>query len=179
MREGVSITDLGLNDFRVDLTNYIKSYGELKDIPEGLHAVVGSTPILEPGVIFILKNVNSGVNINKLNRLHPYYMVYINNSGELFLNHVDSKKSLDAVRMLCKGRSEPIVELCQSVAKETDDYHDMHGYSELLKKSIGSILQVEEEKEILSLFKSGGTTALQDKIKGMEDFKLISFLIVR
>ncbi|PCE64984.1 helicase-related protein [Sediminicola luteus] len=179
LREGVSITDLGLNDFRVDLTNYIKTYGELKDIPEGLHAVVGSTPILEPGLIFILKNVNSGVNINKLNRLHPYYMVYIKNSGELFLNHIDSKKILDAVRMLCKGRSEPIVDLCQDVAKETDDYHEMQGYSELLKKSIGSILQVEEEKEILSLFRSGGTTALQDKIKGIEDFKLISFLIVR
>jgi hypothetical protein len=106
-------------------------------------------------------------------------MVYIKNSGELFLNHIDSKKILDAVRMLCKGRSETIVELCQDVAKETDDYHEMQGYSELLKKSIGSILQVEEEKEILSLFRSGGTTALQDKIKGIEDFKLISFLIVR
>lgn len=179
LREGVSITDLGLNDFRVDLTNLIKTYGELKDIPEGLHAVVKSSPILEPGVIYVLKNLNSGVNIDKLNRLHPYYMVYIKNSGELLLNHVDSKKILDAVRMLCKGIHEPITDLCQDLSKETDEYHDMSEYSQLLKKSIGSILQVEEEKEVLSLFKSGGTTALQDKIKGIEDFKLISFLIVK
>jgi len=179
LREGVSITDLGLNDFRVDLTNLIKTYGELKDIPEGLHAVVKSSPILEPGVIYVLKNLNSGVNIDKLNRLHPYYMVYIKNSGELLLNHVDSKKILDAVRMLCKGIHEPITDLCQDLSKETDEYHDMSEYSQLLKKSIGSILQVEEEKEVLSLFKLGGTTALQDKIKGIEDFKLISFLIVR
>ena len=179
LREGVSITDLGLNDFRVDLTNLIKTYGELKDIPEGLHAVVKSTPILEPGVIYVLKNLNSGINIDKLNRLHPYYMVYIKNSGELLLNHVDSKKILDAVRMLCKGIHEPITDLCHDLSNETDEYHDMQEYSQLLKKSIGSILQVEEEKEVLSLFKAGGTTALQDKIKGIEDFKLISFLIVR
>ncbi|WP_421896328.1 helicase-related protein [Marinoscillum sp.] len=179
LREGVSITDLGLNDFRVDLSNYIKEYGELKNIPEGLHAVVKATPILENGVIFVLKNVNSSVNINKLNRLHPYYLVYIKKSGELVLNHVDSKKILDAMRMLCKGFSEPITALCAELSEETDDYHDMKEYSDLLKASIASILQTEEEKEILSLFKAGGTTALQDKIKGIEDFKLISFLIVR
>ena len=179
LREGVSITDLGLNDFRVDLTSLIKQYGELKDIPEGLHAVVKSSPILEEGVIFVLKNVNSGVNINKLNRLHPYYLVYIKKSGELLLNHVESKKILDAVRMLCKGVSSPIEELCKKVNDETDEYHQMGAFSELLKKSIGSIINVEEEKEVLSLFKAGGTTALQDKIKGIEDFRLVSFLIVR
>ncbi|MHA7102535.1 helicase-related protein [Roseivirga pacifica] len=179
LREGVSITDLGLNDFRVDLSNYIKEFGELKSIPEGLHGVVQSTDILHSGVIFVLKNVNSSVNINKLNRLHPYYLVYIKKDGELVLNHVESKKILDAMRMLCKGQSQPIEKLCSELSDETDDYHNMSEYSELLKTSIGSILQTEEEKEILSLFKSGGTTALQDKIKGIEDFKLISFLIVR
>ncbi|QGY44839.1 ATP-dependent helicase [Maribellus comscasis] len=179
LREGVSITDLGLNDFRVDLTNLIKVYGELKNIPEGLHAVVRASGQLEPGVVFVLKNVNSSVNINKLNRLHPYYLVYINNTGELVLGHVESKKILDAVRMLCKNTEEPIVNLCKQIIDETDDYYKMDKYSELLKKSIGTILQTEEEKEVLSLFKSGGTTALQEKIKGIEDFKLVSFLIVR
>ena len=179
LREGVSITDLGLNDFRVDLSNFIKTYGELTHIPEGLHGVVSSTETLEQGVIFILKNVNSSVNINKLNRLHPYYLVYIKNSGELFLNHVESKKILDAMRMLCKGKSEPLKDLCRKLSSETDEYHDMNSYSQLLKQSIGTILRTEEEKEVLSLFKSGGTTALKDKFKGVEDFKLISFLIVR
>lgn len=178
LREGVSITDLGLNDFRIDLTNYIRTYGELKNIPEGLHAVVSSSPLLEPGVVFVLKNVNTGVNINKLNRLHPYYLVYIKKNGELLLNHVESKKILDAMRMLCKGKSEPLTELCQKLSSETDEYHEMDSYSLLLKKSIGTILLTEEEKDVLSLFKSGGTTALKDKFKGIEDFKLISFLIV-
>jgi SNF2 family DNA or RNA helicase len=179
LREGVSITDLGLNDFRVDLSTYIKTYGELPNIPEGLHAVVKSTETLPAGVVFVLKNINSNVNINKLNRLHPYYLVYIENSGELYLSHVESKKILDAIRMLCKGKNEPLADLCKALNKETDEYHNMDAYSLLLKQSIGTILRTEEEKEILSLFKSGGTAALKDKFKGIEDFKLASFLIVR
>jgi hypothetical protein len=179
LREGVSITDLGLNDFRVDLSNYIKTYGELTNIPEGLHAVVKATDILLPGVIFVLKNVNSDVNINKLNRLHPYYLVYIKVSGELNLTHVESKKILDAMRLLCKGVETPLEDLCRNLSLETDEYHEMDAYSLLLKQSIASILKTEEEKEVLSLFKAGGTTALKDKIKGIEDFKLVSFLIVR
>lgn len=179
LREGISITDLGLNDFRVDLSNLLKLYGELKNIPEGLHAVVRSSKNLENGVIFVLKNVNSSVNINKLNRLHPYYLVYMKMNGELILNHVESKKILDAMRMLSKGVSEPIEDVCRELAESTDDYHQMDAYSSLLKQSIGTILRKEEEKEVLSLFTSGGTTALQDKFKGIEDFKLVSFLIVR
>jgi len=179
LREGVSITDLGLNDFRVDLSNFIKTYGTLANIPEGLHAVVSATDILHPGVIFVLKNVNSSVNINKQNRLHPYYLLYIKNTGEVYLNHVESKKILDSMRMLCKGKTEPMLELCKALSVETDEYHSMDTYSILLKKSITSILQNEEEKEVLSLFKAHGTTALQDKIKGIEDFLLTSFLIVR
>ena len=179
LREGVSITDLGLNDFRVDLSNMIKEYGGLKDIPEGLHAVVKSSPGLESGVIFVLKNVNSSVNINKLNRLHPFYLVYMKMNGELILNHVDSKKILDAMRMLCKGETEPIEDVCKELCNQTDDYSEMDDYSSLLKRSISSILQKEEETEVLSLFRAGGTTALQDKIKGIEDFKLVSFLIVK
>ncbi|MEC3880259.1 helicase-related protein [Parapedobacter sp. 10938] len=179
LREGVSITDLGLNDFRVDLTNYIKSYGELTHIPEGLHAVVQANDALHKGVIFVLKNVNSSININKLNRLHPYYLVYIKENGELLLNHVESKKILDAMRMFCKGKTEPLVDLCKQLSLETDEYHNMERYSSLLKQSIGTILRTEEEKEVLSLFKSGGTTALKDKLKGIEDFNLVSFLIVR
>ena len=179
LKEGVSITDLGLNDFRVDFINLLKKKGELKNIPTGLHAVVQATPTLEPGAIFVLKNINTSVNINKLNRLHPYYLVYMKESGELLLNHIESKKILDAVRMLCKGKEAPLTELCNALSKETDDYHKMDHYSDLLKKSISTIVKREEEKEIDSLFQSGGTTALTDRIKGIEDFSLVSFLIVK
>src|SRR5690606_19834560 len=95
LREGVDITELGLNDFRIDLSNFFKHYGELKDIPEGLHAIVPANENLGPGTLFVLKNVNDKININKLNRLHPYYLVYIENNGNILYRHVDSKKILD------------------------------------------------------------------------------------
>ncbi|RYY50609.1 MAG: ATP-dependent helicase [Chitinophagaceae bacterium] len=180
LREGVSITDLGLNDFRVDLANYIKEYGEIRHLPEGLHAVVpAAADALEPGAIFVLKNVNSSVNIDKMNRLHPYYLVYIAADGTVEYGHGEPKRILDAFRLLCKGKKEPFRELCKDLSAETDDYHNMSAYSELLKQSVGSVLKTEEEKEVLSLFRSGGTTALAEKLKGIEDFKLISFLIIR
>lgn len=179
LREGVSITDLGLNDFRVDLSNLFKVYKEAKNVPEGLHAVVPSGENLPQGAIFILKNVNENVNIDKLNRLHPYYLVYIKNSGELILKHIESKKILDALRLACNGKREAIDNLCRKIADETNDYYKMDHYSTLLKQSIHSILQTEEEKTVLSLFKSGGTVSGKNKFKGIEDFKLITFIIVR
>lgn len=179
LREGVSITDLGLNDFRIDLTNYIKSIGELTHIPEGIHAVAKATEELPQGVVFVLKKISTSGNTNRINRLHPFYLVYIKQSGEILLGHTDSKKILDSMRMLGKGKSEPIMDLCRELSSETNEYQEMSSYSSLLRQSIRSIMQTEEEKAVISLFKSGGTTALNDKFKGIEDFKLISFLIVR
>lgn len=179
LREGVSITDLGLNDFRVDLANYIKQYGELKNIPTGLHAIAAAAEGAPPGVIFVLENINAAVNIDKQNRLHPFYLVYLKNNGELIHGHFDAKKTLDLLRLLAKGKTEPFEALCKAFSKETEEYRNMWAYSGLLKKAIGSVLKSDEEKDVMSLFRAGGTTALREKIKGIEDFKLISFMIVR
>lgn len=179
LREGVSITDLGLNDFRVDLSNFIKTYGEIKNIPEGLHAITESKPGIEKGVVYILKNINETINIDKQNRLHPYYIVYLKENGELIYNHIEAKKSLDIIRLICKGKTIPFDKLNAQMAAETNEYKRMDFYSDLLQKSIHSIIETEEEKDVLSLFKSGGTTALRKHIKGIEDFKLISFIIIK
>ena len=179
LREGVSITDLGLNDFRIDLANYIKDFGELSNIPTGLHSVVNAGSQMEKGIIFVLKNINPEVNIDKLNRLHPFYMVYIKDDGEVVNSYLEPKKILDVLRFLSKDKSEPIQEACEVFKEETDDYKEMSKFSGLLQKSISSILLTEEKKDIQSLFRSGGTTALGGGIKGIEDFKLISFIAIR
>lgn len=179
LREGVSITDLGLTDFRVDLSNFIKSYGKIKNIPEGLHAVSRSVTSMKKGVIFVLKNVNSTVNIDKMNRLHPYYLVYLDENGAVVNGHLESKHTLDVLRLLCKEKTEPIVDVCAQFNDETDCCRNMDFYSVLLKRSIQSIIKVEEEKEIKSLFTTGGTTVLKDHVKGIEDFKLISFVVIK
>jgi len=181
MKTGVNITDLGLNDFRMDLVNYVKTNDDLARMPNGLHALVSANPALGllPGVIFTLRNRNSDVNINQLNRLHPYYLVYVNNLGEVIIDHTQIKKLLDLVRSSCNSVSEPILRLCKQFNSETKDGREMARYSELLSKSIQSIIQVKEDKDLDSLFVDSKTTALLDTIAGLDDFELIDFLIIQ
>lgn len=181
LKTGVNITDLGLNDFRMDLLNYIKENGDLGHIPNGMHAVVPAQPEkdLHPGVIFTLRNRNSGVNINQHNRLHPYYLVYINHNGEVISNHTEVKKLLDLVRSSCKGLDKPIINLCRKFNKKTKDGREMTQYSDLLTQTISSIIDVKEDKDIDSLFSGSSTTALVDTVAGLDDFELINFLVIQ
>lgn len=181
LKTGVNITDLGLNDFRMDLLNHIKTNGDLGHLPNGLHAVVPSNPDmgLNPGVIFTLRNRNSGVNVNQHNRLHPYYLIYIGNDGEVITDHTQVKPLLDLVRSSCKGLTNPISSVCQLFNATTGDGRDMTRYSDLLGQAIRSMVEVKEDKDIDSLFSGVNTTALVDTIKGLDDFELISFLVVQ
>lgn len=181
LKTGVNITDLGLNDFRMDLLNYIKEKDTLANLPNGMHAVVPAKLELglEPGVIFTLRNRDSGVNINQHNRLHPYYLVYISNNGEVLADHTQVKHLLDIVRKSCKGLNEPVLELCRQFNEETADGREMTRYSDLLTHAITSMIAVKEEKDLDSLFASSKTTALVDTIRGLDDFELIAFLVIR
>lgn len=185
LKTGVSITDLGLNDFRMDLLNYVKSNGELEKVPNGLHAVVRAAPELglHPGVIFTLRNRNSGVNpaahLPQHNRLHPYYLVYIGRDGEVVHDHTEVKRLLDLARMCCKGEAQSIVDVCQLFNHETADGRKMQAYSELLNKAIRSMIEVKEERDLDSLFSGGKTTALTHRILGLDDFELIAFLVIQ
>jgi hypothetical protein len=181
LKTGVSITDLGLNDFRMDLLNYVKAHGELSNLPNGMHAVVPARPDmgLRPGAIFTLRNRHAGINLNQHNRLHPYYLVYISHEGEVIHDHTEVKRLLDLVRTCCKGQDKPIVDVCQRFNQETADGRQMQPYSDLLGKSIRSMIEVKEEKDLDSLFTGGKTTALTNTISGLDDFELISFLVIQ
>lgn len=181
LKTGVSITDLGLNDFRMDLLGYVKVHGDLELAPNGMHAVVLAQPELglKPGVIFTLRNRNNGININQHNRLHPYYLVYIGRDGELLADHTEVKKLLDLARTSCRGSNEPIARLCRIFNRQTDEGRDMRVYSDLLGTAIRSMIDVKEEKDIDSLFTGGRTTALTNTISGLDDFELIAFLVVQ
>lgn len=179
MSSGVSIMDLGLNEFRLDLLEYVKGHEDLEKKPKGLHAVVPATEELPEGVIFVLKNINNSVNIDNQNRIHPFYMVYIGSDGEVICDYLNPKKLLDDIRLLCRGKKEPIKELCQRFNEETDDGRDMSDMSELLNKAINSIIDCKEESDIDSLFSAGGTSALMSSVSGLDDFELICFLVVK
>ena len=179
MSTGISIMDLGLNEFRLDLLEYVKTHPDLEKKPKGLHAVVPATEELPEGVIFVLRNINNSVNIDNQNRIHPFYMVYIGMDGEVICDYLNPKKMLDDIRLLCRGKKEPIKELCQRFNQETDDGKDMSEMSELLSEAINSIIDCKEESDIDSLFSAGGTSALLSEVSGLDDFELICFLVVK
>jgi SNF2 family DNA or RNA helicase len=179
MSGGISIMDLGLNEFRLDLLDYAKAHPDLKKKPNGLHAVIPADKDLPEGVIFVLKNRNSGVNIDNLNRIHPFYMVYIGMDGNVICDYLNPKKLLDTMRIACRGKSEPIRAVYQEFNKETSDGRNMEDMSILLSDAIASIVNTKEESDIDSLFRAGGTTALMSTVSGLDDFELICFLVVK
>lgn len=181
MSESISITDLGLNEFRLDLVDYVKENGKeiLESKPKGMHTVVAKNNDLSEGVIFVLKNVNESINKDKRNRIHPFYMVYISKDGEIICDYLSPKKMLDDIRLLCREKKEAIKDLYIKFNKETNDGKDMKKISDLLNKSINSIIESKEMTDADSLFTPGGTTALKSKIRGLEDFELISFIVIK
>lgn len=180
MNTGISITDLGLNEFRMDLVEYVKLNPNLNKVPNGMHSVVFADKSigLEKGVIYVLKNINSDVNIDNMNQLHPFYLVYIKEDGTVISNHLCVKNTLDIFRKISKNHLEPIKEAYMKFNDETNDGKDMMKYSKLLNESINSIINIKEESDIDSLFRSGGTTMLLNDIQGLEDFELISFMVI-
>lgn len=179
MTSGISIMDLGLNEFRLDLLEYVKTHPDLDKAPFGLHAVARATEDAPAGVIYVLKNRSNSVNIHNQNRLHPFYMVYLSANGEVVCDHLSPKNMLDKMRYLCKGNTEPIAELYRAFNRETRDGKDMRELSRLLGDAIASIIEVKEESDIDSFLSGGQVSFLADEIKGLDDFELICFLVVR
>lgn len=179
MSSGISIMDLGLNEFRLDLLEYVKANPNLDKTPFGLHAVAASNDECPPGVVFVLKNRSNSINIDHQNRLHPFYMVYIADDGEVVCDHLSPKAMLDKLRYLCKGKATPIPELYRRFNKETKDGRNMQATSALLGDAIESIIETKEESEIDTFLGGGQMSFLSNEIKGLDDFELICFLIVK
>jgi len=175
MTTGISIMDLGLNEFRLDLLAYIKEHPHLDRMPFGIHTVVKGE---KPGVIFVLKNINQSINIKNQNRLHPFYMVYVGEDGEVICNHLEPKATLDIMRLYSRGKNEPDQEACQKFNRVTQDGRRMERVSTLLQQTIASVISVKEESDLDSFFGNGETTFLTGSISGLDDFELICFMVV-
>ena len=179
MTTGISIMDLGLNEFRLDLLDYIKQHPDLDKTPFGLHAIAPATADTPAGVIYVLKNRSDSVNVDNQNRLHPFYMVYISNDGDVICDHLSPKAMLDKMRYLCKGKTEPYADLCREFNKETRDGRNMSEFSRLLGDAISSIVEVKDQSDIDSFLGGEQVSFISNEIKGLDDFELICFLVVR
>lgn len=179
MDTGVNIMDLGLNEFRLDLLANLKEHPNMDLTPFGMSAVVGASELVEPGVMFVLKNKNNGVNIDRSNLLHPFYMVYLSHTGTVLCDHLSPKKLLDKMRYACKDKPEPDKALCRQFNKETRDGKHMRHYSDLLQSAIESIITVKEKSDIDDFLNGVQGNLFAGEIRGLDDFELICFLVIK
>ena len=179
MNSGVSIMDLGLNEFRMDLLDYMKNNQDVEHTPFGLHAVVRGNEQTPPGTIFVLKNRTAGVNIDHKNQLHPFYMVYIKDDGEVVVDHLHPKDLLDKMRLVCKPMPVPDIKLCREFNKETHDGLRMGKYSDLLSRAIETIVTKKEESAVDSFLDGFVGELFEEYQVGLDDFELICFLVIK
>ncbi len=181
LKTGVTITDLGLNDFRMDLLQYLKENEDLTKLPTGMHTVIQPNDAigLEPGVIFVLRSRNTKMTVSQSNRLHPYYLIYLRDNGDTIIPQNEVKHHLDLLRSSCKGLVDPIYDACSRFNKKTRDGRKMDHYSNLLNEGISHIKNAKAEDDVESLFSNTQTSALTGGFTGLDDFELIAFVVVK
>ena len=178
MNEGISIMDLGLEDFRMDLIAYLEQHPKLADMPQGLQAVVEAGEEGPTGAIFLLKNIANKTNLSKKNRLHPYYLVYVDSQGKTVYSVADTKALLEHIRYITKGKDRPDTDLVTQYNQATNDGVNMAHYSSLLQSSLDSLVESDETSFIDSLFATGVTDFLNTGLEGSDDFELLAFFTV-
>ena len=185
MTGGVSITDLTLNDFKMDLSAFMKErMASLASAPSGLFAVTTLNPNLplkeiEPGVIFCLKNITGKTMPDASYALSPYYLLYISDTGTVKYHFTQAKKILDILKKQGLSWQHPDPKAINLFQQDTEQGKDMIHYRHLLEVAINSIIGKSEEKGVESLFSRGGTVLTKDSFKGIEDFEVISYLLIK
>lgn len=186
MQGNISLTDFTLDDFRMDLLNYLEIHKkEVKEAPKGIYAIVKNDNIklndeIQKGVIFCLKQIKYNENNNLKNPLYPYYLIYVKDNGEILYTYTNVKKILDIYRFLCFGKKEILKELIEEFNNETKQCKKMDKYRELLKSASDEIMGKIEQDTALSIFKLGNLNELLDeKSINLEDFELVTYLLIR
>jgi hypothetical protein len=173
--ENISLTDLNMNEYLYELSQYVTKTPEIKKIPKGVYSVADGQ---QEGVLFCFKHSNHGDKPKSDSSLYPYYLIYIDNDGEILYGNAQAREVLKLFRKLCYGKSEPMRELLDDFIERTKNTTDMTVYSEILTKAIASIKGQEEEKAIQTVFDFGGfDNTFEDE--SIDDFELISFLVVQ
>ena len=183
LQGGISITDLTLDDFIMSLDRYMKEHPNvLEKYPTGVYAVTNipdkNKDECTKGVIYCLKQKKYTDNQEAATSLYPYYLVYVASNGTVHVKNINPKKILDLYKVLCQGKDKPIDKLVKLFNKETKNGSDMSLYTDLLEKAVYDIKGVVEQKGIQSLFQIGQAKVLDNTVSGLNDFELVSFLVV-
>ncbi len=196
--ENINLSDFTLDDFRVDLLNYLQANKErLETAPLGLYAVVpppkpsGLLPSLDPhanldrivtpGVVFCLRQTRSGDGLDRVNPLQPYFLVYIRDDGTVRYNFTHAKQILSILQACCLGRASAYDALCRAFDADTQSGTDMTRYEDLLAKAVAAIEHHFNRRNLANLFsgRGGRLIASSDKASGFDDFDLVTWLVIR
>lgn len=179
---GVSITDLTLTDFRIDLAQYLKVHpGKLDTQPLGAYAVTTTLDAdIPPGVIFCLQACGPAANKAKESDypLAPHYLVHVSNDGAVLLPYPQAKHILDRLKRLALGREAPDTGACARFDKATRQGEDMRHAQKLLASAVASVAGKNEERAVASLFTPGGTHAIKGEFAGSNDFEVVAFMVI-
>ena len=179
---GVSIADLTLTDFRIDLAQYLKTHpGVLENPPLGTFAVTTTTEAeIPPGIIFCLRAEGDAAkrSAEAGYPLGAQYLVHIGDDGTVLLPYTQAKQILDRLKRLCLGRELPDAGACARFDKATSQGEDMHAAQRVLATAVASVVGKNEERAVASLFTPGGTHAMKGEFAGINDFEVIAWLAV-
>jgi len=184
---GVSIADLTLNDFRIDLSSYLKEHSDsLESLPHGTFAVTSTRDFsdtdtgIPPGVIFCLKGVGdrAGSLAEPGYPLAPHYLIHVGEAGSVVLPYSQAKPILDRLKRLAFGRDQPDAPLCDRFDRSTRQGKDMSSVQDLLAHAVASVAGKKEERAVASLFAPGGTHAIKGEFAGINDFEVVTFLVI-
>jgi len=182
----ISLTDFTMDDFRMDLLNFMKKNKDvIEKAPLGLFSITTNKneklrEEIKPGVIFCLKQLNNFTASSEQNALHPYYLIYVKEDGEVLYNHVHIKKILDIYRSLCNGQKEVEQQLYAAFYEETKHGKDMGRYKTLLEKAVEDIVGKIDQQLTLNIFSLGNLDSLVTNANtSLQDFEIISYLIIK
>ena len=183
--ESVALNEFTLDDFRIDLMNYIESERKnLEDAPFGLYTVVPPHPkyqMMTKGVIFCLRQKGDSTGNEKINPLQPYFLVYIREDGEVRFTFAQPKQILEMYRLLCAGVKKPYEALCNLFDQQTDNGTDMTQYNDLLQKAVSSLSRTYQKRAVSNLLsgRGGRLVKRQKQISNVTDFELITWLVIQ
>jgi hypothetical protein len=201
MNESISLTDFTLDDFRIELLNFLENNKKkLEEAPFGLYSVVPSPSgshshfldiekfsvaekeIIKSGVVYCLKQKGDTEGNEEVNPLQPYFLVYIRDDGQVRFNYTNAKHILEIYRLMCAGKAQPFEKLCDLFNKETKQGEEMQQYTELLTMAIDEISRVFNKRSSQKITGNDRGALLIPKSKRINEtnnFELVTWLVIK
>lgn len=184
--DGVVMSDFTLDYFFAQLLKYLeRNRAKLEATPEGAYAITNNKDNPnEKGVIFFLRleNASEKKQEKTASPIHPYYTVYIRESGDIRYGCINAKQVLDLFETSAVDKTEPIDDLCLWFDQKTKYGDNMTHYNKLLDAVISHITRSHTKTQKQNLKRGAPRdfklTPSSQAPKDSGDFKLVTWLVI-